>query len=118
VIRRPTIVKSLTDHSIADIQGGNHHSIACTKDGTLLSWGRCDDAQAGILIEKIPEADMIFDERGNPRILTKPTVVPNIRAVHVAAGIDDSIALSEQGEPYSWGFSVNYRTGQVSIFSY
>jgi len=112
VIRRPTIVKSLVGHKIKDIQGGNHHSIACTEDGSLLTWGRCDDAQAGIPIENIPKADLIFDDRGKPRILIKPTVVPNIPAVSIAAGIDNSIALTENGEVYSWGFSANYRTGQ------
>lgn len=112
VIRRPTIVKSLAGQRIADIQGGNHHSIACTEDGTLLSWGRCDDAQAGVSLEQIPDTDKIYDERGKPRILAKPTVVPNVHAVSVTAGIDDSIAITEKGEAYSWGFSANYRTGQ------
>jgi regulator of chromosome condensation len=112
VIRRPTIIKSLADHKVADIQGGNHHSIACNEDGTVLTWGRCDDGQAGISIEQVPEADKIFDDRGKPRILAKPSAVPNIQAVAVAAGIDDSIALTESGEVYSWGFSANYRTGQ------
>ena len=112
VIRRPTIIKGLADHKIADIQGGNHHSIACTEEGTVLTWGRCDDGQAGIPVEEIPEADKIFDDRGKPRILTKPSAVPGIHAVSVAAGIDDSIALAENGEAYSWGFSANYRTGQ------
>ncbi|KAE9380379.1 RCC1/BLIP-II [Stipitochalara longipes BDJ] len=112
VIRRPTIIKSLTGHRIADIQGGNHHSIACTEDGTVLTWGRCDDGQAGISVEQIPETDKIFDDRGKPRILTKPSAVPSIHAISVAAGIDDSIALTENGEAYSWGFSAGYRTGQ------
>ena len=35
-----------------------------------------------------------------------------LSAVFVAAGIDDSIALTEKGEAYSWGFSSEYRTGQ------
>jgi len=35
-----------------------------------------------------------------------------LSAVFVAAGIDDSIALREKGEAYSWGFSSEYRTGQ------
>lgn len=39
VIRRPTIVKSLADYNIVDLQGGNHHYIACTDDGTILVWG-------------------------------------------------------------------------------
>jgi len=35
-----------------------------------------------------------------------------LSAVFVAAGIDDSIALTEKGEAFSWGFSSEYRTGQ------
>jgi regulator of chromosome condensation len=35
-----------------------------------------------------------------------------LSAVFVAAGIDDSIALTENGDAYSWGFSSDYRTGQ------
>jgi regulator of chromosome condensation len=34
-----------------------------------------------------------------------------LSAVFVAAGIDNSIALTEKGEAYSWGFSSDYRTG-------
>jgi regulator of chromosome condensation len=112
VIRRPTIVKNLAKYKIANIQGGNHHSIACTEDRTLLTWGRCDDGQAGVSIEAIANADLIFDDRGKPRILTRPTAVPSVRAVSVAAGIDDSLAITDNGEAYSWGFSANYRTGQ------
>jgi regulator of chromosome condensation len=112
VIRRPTIVKSLTGHKVSDIQSCNNHSIACTEDSSLLTWGRCDDDQAGLPIEDIPEGDMTFDDRGEPRILIKPTLVSGVSAVSVAAGIDNSIALTKKGEAYSWGFSANFRTGQ------
>lgn len=30
----------------------------------------------------------------------------------MAAGIDDCIAITNDGKAYSWGFSENYRTGQ------
>ncbi len=30
----------------------------------------------------------------------------------MAAGIDNSFAISRDGEIYSWGFSASYRTGQ------
>jgi regulator of chromosome condensation len=112
LVQRPTKVKGLDGYRIKSIEGGSHHSIACTEDGTTLVWGRCDDGQSGIALEKIPEDDIIFDERERPRILTKPTVVPGIKSVAVAAGIDNCIAVTTDGQAYSWGFSESYRTGQ------
>jgi regulator of chromosome condensation len=35
----------------------------------------------------------------------------DICGVSVTAGIDNSIAITDKGEAYSWGFSANYRTG-------
>jgi regulator of chromosome condensation len=32
--------------------------------------------------------------------------------VSVAAGTDNSFALTRDGKAYSWGFSANYQTGQ------
>ena len=32
--------------------------------------------------------------------------------VSVAAGTDNSFALTKDGKVYSWGFSANYQTGQ------
>jgi regulator of chromosome condensation len=29
----------------------------------------------------------------------------------VSAGIDNCLAITKEGEAYSWGFSANYRTG-------
>ena len=34
-----------------------------------------------------------------------------LRVTSVAAGIDNSIAILENGQAMSWGFSENYRTG-------
>lgn len=111
VIETPTVVSSLADYKITEIQGGNHHSIACTEDHKTLVWGRCDDSQAGIPLDEIPKEDLVFNEQGKPRILSKPTVLPGIAAISVAAGIDNSLAITTEGTVYSWGFSSNYRTG-------
>lgn len=35
--------------------------------------------------------------------------------VAVAAGTDNSFAISKDGKAYSWGFSSNYQTGQGTI---
>ncbi|TAQ88766.1 hypothetical protein B7494_g2932 [Chlorociboria aeruginascens] len=112
IIVKPTVVDSLEGYVIRHIKGGNHHSVACTEEGELLVWGRCDDGQAGIPLEDIPRQNLIFDLREKPRILNKPTVVPDIHATFVAAAIDDSFAITDKGEAYSWGFSANWRTGQ------
>jgi len=43
-------------------------------------------------------------------MLTTIAGVPHI--VSVAAGTDNSFALTDDGKAYSWGFSANYQTGQ------
>ena len=75
-IDRAVIVEHLKSYKIHEIQGGNHHSIACTTNGTLLAWGRCDDAQIGIATENLPQGDLLFDSRQKPRILRKPAIIP------------------------------------------
>lgn len=75
-IEKPTLLANLQDYRIQKVQGGSHHSIACTEDGKLLVWGRCEDFQAGVPLENIPREDIIFDAREKPRILVKPTVIP------------------------------------------
>lgn len=110
-VLKPGIVEALRPYKIREIQGGEHHSLACTNDGKLLVWGRCDDGQAGMKLDELPQDKLVFDEWGRPRIL-QPTVIPAIHAVSVAAGIDDSFVITSEGDAYSWGFSANYRTGQ------
>jgi regulator of chromosome condensation len=129
---KPRLVEALSNFQIADIAGGEHHSLACTTDGKLLTWGRIDGHQVGLPDDVFTEQNAIFDERKKPRILKTPTVVPgkisllyNSSAVSnmslvvglsevssVAAGTDHSFALTTQGKAYSWGFSANYQTGQ------
>lgn len=130
---KPRLVESLTDFKIADIAGGEHHSLACTDDGKLLTWGRIDGHQVGLPNEKFTEENTIFDERNKPRILKEPTVVPgkspfptcqlfphtsltllaDVPSVAlVTAGTDHSFAITTKGKAYSWGFSANYQTGQ------
>ncbi|KAK4238342.1 putative regulator of chromosome condensation protein [Achaetomium macrosporum] len=112
-VMRPQLIKSLEQYEIADIAGGEHHSLACTKQGELLTWGRIDGHQVGQPSESFSEDNTIWDERNKPRILLVPTVVPDIKdVVKVAAGTDHSFAITKEGKVYSWGFSANYQTGQ------
>ncbi|KAI0867699.1 RCC1/BLIP-II [Hypoxylon argillaceum] len=112
MILQPKIVDSLKDANIGMISGGEHHSVARTKDGQLLTWGRVDGHQVGQPATLFNEDNTIFDENKRPRILLEPTSVPDINAEFVAAGVDTSFAIDTTGRVYSWGFSANYQTGQ------
>ncbi|CAM1502497.1 Fc.00g044810.m01.CDS01 [Cosmosporella sp. VM-42] len=116
VILRPAKLTFLDDVKITDIDGGEHHSLACSDKGELLTWGRVDGYQVGFEFDDLSEENTIYDERKNPRILFKPTVNPDVTdVVAVAAGTDNSFAITKDGKAYSWGFSSNYQTGQGTI---
>ncbi|KAH9986728.1 regulator of chromosome condensation 1/beta-lactamase-inhibitor protein II [Xylariaceae sp. FL0662B] len=112
MVLNPKIVESLADHDILQIVGGEHHSVACTRDGELVTWGRVDGHQVGHPTDLYNEDNAVFDDNGKPRILLEPTLVEGINAHFVAAGTDTSFVLNEAGKVYSWGFSANYQTGQ------
>lgn len=112
-IMRPQLITALSPYEVTCVAGGEHHSLACTKEGELLTWGRIDGHQVGQPSGSFSESNVIWDERNQPRILVVPTVVPDIKdVVHVAAGTDHSFAITKDGKVYSWGFSSNYQTGQ------
>ena len=112
-VLHPTLVETLDGHGkITCITGGNHHSVAVTDMGACLAWGRIDTYATGLDIKALPPEDLIRDERGNARILKRPTPLPGLDAAFAAAGSDHSLAVTRDGKAYSWGFSVNRQTGQ------
>ncbi|KAK4186381.1 putative regulator of chromosome condensation protein [Podospora australis] len=112
-VMRPRVVESLKDYKVTDIAGGEHHSLACTEDGKLLTWGRIDGNQVGQPAGSFSEDNTVYDDRHLPRILVVPTEISDVKdVVQVAAGTDHSFAVTKEGKVYSWGFSANYQTGQ------
>ncbi|OTA66010.1 RCC1/BLIP-II protein [Hypoxylon sp. EC38] len=111
IVTNPKVVHALRDYEIVHVAGGMHHSVACTADGKLFTWGRIDGHQVGLPRDAFTEQNTIMD-KGKPRILVEPTLIPNVSASFVAVGIDTSIAVTPEGQAYSWGFSENYQTGQ------
>ncbi|KAI1734093.1 RCC1/BLIP-II [Xylaria scruposa] len=112
MVLQPKLVASLKDENIEQIAGGEHHSVARTKDGRLLTWGRVDGHQVGQPFDLFTEDNAMFDENKKPRILLKPTAIANLDIKFVAAGVDTSFAIDSAGRVYSWGFSATYQTGQ------
>jgi regulator of chromosome condensation len=110
-INFPTVVESLDGYKIKDIAAGAHHSLACTEDGKLLFWGRCDGGQAGQDLDDIPKENLIFNDSGKPAIVAIPTVIPGIHAVSVGSGSDTCYAIDKDGCLWSWGFNANLQCG-------
>ncbi|KAL3420646.1 GDP/GTP exchange factor [Phlyctema vagabunda] len=109
---KPTVVESLKDYNIKQIDGGAHHTISCTEEGEVLIWGRIDNAQGGMDVSDFPKEKVFFDEHDKPRYLVTPHVIPDLKASSVSSGPDTCIVITQDGKAYSWGFSGNYQTGQ------
>lgn len=73
-ILKPAKVSNLDGYKISEIDCGLHHSLACSSNGDLLTWGRVDGYQVGFEPEQLPKENLIFDGRGRPRILILPTL--------------------------------------------
>ena len=111
-VHHPTIIEALRGKGkVTCIEGGAHHTVAVTDKGELFVWGRLDGSQLGLELSSLPEKEVIRDSHGHPRILMVPTQIPNINAVHAAAGSDHCIAIGKDGKAYAWGFSTTYQTG-------
>ncbi|PWW75686.1 hypothetical protein C7212DRAFT_194438, partial [Tuber magnatum] len=109
----PTVVQRLAGYAIVQISAGEHHSTALTEGGELLLlvWGRLDSGQLGIDPAALSADDCVRDARGNLRYLRTPHADPGIRFSTIGCGTDHNIAVSMEGQAYSWGFSGSYQTG-------
>lgn len=114
-ILRPSPVPSLRGHgAVIRIDGGNHHSVAVTDQGSCLTWGRVDAYATGFDLDTLPPQDLIRDERGKPRILKVATQVPGLDVTYATAGSDQCIAVTRDGKAYGWGFNDSGQTGHNS----
>jgi len=106
----PTIVEGLRGHDVIWIGGGEHHSLALSRTGQLLAWGRLDINQLGIPPSQLPDTAL---PQPNPRYLPVPTIIPNVPPmVFAACGTHHNIAISSAGEAYSWGYGESWQVGQ------
>lgn len=111
----PAKVQSLKRKSkITSIQGGKDHSLAINEEGQCLSWGRIDNKALGLDMKAVLSSNIIFDVYDKPRILKVPTVVGNIDKPVESLGIgtDHSLAITKDGQAYSWGFNAQKQAGQ------
>lgn len=118
IVAFPIEARSFRKHAkLVSITGGKDHSIALTETGQCLIWGRIDNKALGMGLEDMPSADIIHDEYDRPRILKYPAILNGIsgRIVAATAASDHTIAITESGQGYSWGFNAQSQAGQPGL---
>ncbi|KAA8901454.1 regulator of chromosome condensation 1/beta-lactamase-inhibitor protein II, partial [Sphaerosporella brunnea] len=113
IVPIPTRVPALIDYDIVMLDGGDRHSIALTREGDLLAWGRMDAHQVGIGLDKLDVENVILDVSGKPRCLIVPAKVTDTKFKTIASGSNHNIAIGkDDGVAYAWGFGDQYQCGQ------
>ena len=100
---RMTPTPVLEGHSVSQVRGGLHHSIAVTSKGHVFTCGRGDSGQLGI-----PEMSIV---RGGNDTWTRVEAFDDDPIKVVASGTNHCLALSHSGSLYSWGFGEMYQLG-------
>ncbi|WP_326770766.1 sialidase (plasmid) [Streptomyces sp. NBC_01591] len=95
----PTTLPRLS--SIKDIAAGGQHALALDTSGQVYSWG-----------------DNAYGQLGNNRTGDSRTVPDRVQGMpkvkQIAAGVDFSLALLENGKVYAWGRGVHGQLGNGS----
>ena len=90
-------VKVVNDSNI-QVSLGYKFSVALKQDGTVWSWGQNNDGELGL---------------GNTTEYSEPQQITDIKEkiTDVKTGYYHSIALTENGEVYTWGYNGNGQLG-------
>ena len=92
---RPAAVAPF-DRRIRQIAAGHSHSLALDDDGRIHAWGSNHLGQLGPL----------SDAARCPTWSARPVVInTGFRAVQIDAGMHYSVALSEHGDVFTWGWN-------------
>lgn len=112
----PMKISDLCGKGIQLIDGGAHHSAAVSHAGDLYVWGRMDGGQLGVDFTacQLQDEELIRrDERDNPRICLRPTLVTQIGpAAYVACGTDHTMFVNRDGKAFSTGIGTCSQLGQ------
>ncbi|PTB77309.1 RCC1/BLIP-II [Trichoderma longibrachiatum ATCC 18648] len=142
-VKRPRLNENLSAKTVGVVQiaCGGMHAVALTRDNKILTWGVNDQGALGRDTtwegglrdaDKADDSDSededdtgINPKESTPIALSEDNFAPGTKFVQVvaklsgivavAAGTDNSFAISKDGKAYSWGFSSNYQTGQGTI---
>ena len=108
---------SIEDYNgkIIDISCGTVHNLALTEDGKVFSWGSFQGGQLGLSSEFLLNENQ-KKTKDKEMYLSIPTLIPffrkeDIKIKKISCGEAHSLALTEKGKVYSWGFGSNGQLG-------
>jgi len=87
---KPKCVQDLLNETIIEIAANKYHTIALTKDGEIFSWGHGRSGRLGHNSELSAPLPVLV--KG----------LNDIKFVKIAAGLNHTLALTENGLVYSW----------------
>ncbi|KAJ1951099.1 hypothetical protein FBU59_000358 [Linderina macrospora] len=108
IVHNPTKVAALAGIEVVKISGGEHHSVALSKDGKLYSFGRSDSSQTGLPFDTLDvdmESSSDVAKSEHKKAITLPTLIEGLpKIVDFVCGSNHNIALAEDGTAYMWGY--------------
>ncbi|XBW34873.1 hypothetical protein QEN19_000438 [Hanseniaspora menglaensis] len=95
------------------IAAGEHHSLILLNNGKILSFGRRDMFEIGLASDQVPKENAYLDPSSKKiRSVPVPTFLPtDVVFTSVAAGSHHSLATTDKGYLYTWGFGETYALG-------
>lgn len=96
------------DHTVMSLAAGAFHNLALCSDGTILAWGRNQHGQLG---------DGTTITRDRPVEVLRTGPLATRRVVAVAAGLNFSMALCEDGAVATWGWNAYGQLGNDTLTS-
>lgn len=95
----PMLVRALEDVEMVAIAAGNEHSVALSVDGKIYAWGSNTSGQLG------------DGTRDNDLSIATVQGLEDINVVAIAAGGVHTLALSDDGKVYAWGYNYHGQVG-------
>ena len=100
---------------IVSVSCGTLHSLALTDDGKIFSWGSYHGGQLGFSSDFLTSQNKGKNSEQD-LFLETPTLIPyfsknEIKIQKISCGEAHSLALSDKGKVYSWGFGTNGQLG-------
>jgi len=95
----PKKIEFFKDKKVVSIDGGAWNSAAVTEDGSVYCWGQNTVGQLG------------NDKPGNSRFPVKVEGLEGVKFVSVSLGDSHVIALSQEGEVFTWGHNAEGQLG-------
>lgn len=106
-VAQPTLVEALGPLVCSSVAAGMRHTLCCTSTGDVYGWGSNENGELAC-----SESDTAYIVQ--PRLIDDPAL-ENERIIRVSACGRHSLALSDNGRVFSWGFGAFGQLGLGNV---